>query len=312
MADFNQTQDTVKPAVSNGIPPPNFPLPLPDSAEIITANLLLLHLHAFVRETNLSTEEWMAAIQFLTRVGQTCIPPRQEMVLLSSVFGVTALVGSLNNPVVGGATENSLLGPFHSDDAEDIEHGGSIASEGKGEYMYLRSRLPTMYSSSPGFYDLQYTDRTRPDCRGRLHTAKDGSFGYRAIVPPPYSIPTDGPVGQLLISQGRHNMRASHLHMMVTAPGYRKLVTSLFPEGCDHLASDAVFGVKQSLVVSSPGQKLEQVDDEEEARKRGFPKGGSFKLLKRDIVLLTEEQSRLLRQHVMSDSEESYLQVKDN
>ena len=122
-------------------------------------------------------------------------------------------------------------------------------------------------------------------------------------------------------------MRPNHLHMIVEAPGYHQLITSLYPEGCPYLGSDSVFGVKKSLVVvrlaflqkpcswsrwSAPGQKLEQVDDDAEARKRGFPKGGSFKLLKRDIVLLTEEQSRTMRQQARSESEAGYLQVKDN
>ncbi|KAG6377344.1 Intradiol ring-cleavage dioxygenase [Boletus reticuloceps] len=336
--DFDKTQDNAQPAVSNGIPPPSFPLPLPDSPDIITANLLLLigqtpnprlkfiyqllvkHLHAFVKESNLSTDEWMAAIQFLTLVGQTCTPLRQEMILLSDVLGVSALVDALNNPVMGGATENSVLGPFFTEDAEDIEHGGSIASEGKGEYMYVEGRvlttegepiagavIETWEADDNGYYDTQYADRTHPDCRGRLHTAKDGSFGYRAIVPHAYPIPGDGPIGGLLISQGRHNMRPNHLHMMAEAPGYHKLITSLYPDSCDYIASDTVFGVKKSLVV-----KLEQVDDDAEARKRGFPKGGSFKLLKRDIVLLTEEQSRLTRRQVVGELEASYLQTKDN
>jgi len=167
--------------------------------------------------------------------------------------------------------------------------------------------IDTWEADHNGFYDTQYADRTRADCRGRVRTGKDGSFGYRAIVPPSYPIPGDGPVGELLITQGRHNMRPNHLHMMVEAPGYHKLITSLYPEGCIYLHSDAVFGAKRSLVV-----KLEQVDDDAEARKRGFPKGGSFKLLKRDIVLLTEEQSRNLRQQATEESPVSYADVKDN
>ncbi|KAF9237391.1 Intradiol ring-cleavage dioxygenase [Melanogaster broomeanus] len=333
MSDFDQTRDDVKAAVSNGISPPNFELPIPDSPDIITANLLKLvaqtpnprlkfiyqllvqHIHAFVKETNLSTDEWMAAIMFLTSVGQKCTPLRQETILLSDVLGVSALVDSLNNPVGGGATENSVLGPFYTDDAEEFELGDSIASEGKGEYMYVEGRIlttggepipnaviETWEADHNGFYDTQYADRTRPDCRGRLRTQGDGSFGYRAIVPCAYPIPGDGPVGQLLISQDRHNMRPNHLHMMVEAPGYHKLITALYPEGCNYLSSDPVFGVKKSLVV-----KLEEVNDDEEARRRGFPGGGSFKLLKHDIVLLTEEQSRAFRDEVIGESEELYV-----
>ncbi|KIJ62165.1 hypothetical protein HYDPIDRAFT_189226 [Hydnomerulius pinastri MD-312] len=336
LGDFGHTQDTVKAAVSNGIPPPSFEMPLPDSPEIITANLLKLvgqtpnprlkfiyqvlvkHIHAFVKETNLSTDEWMAAIEFLTRTGQTCTPLRQEMILLSDVLGVSALVDSLNNPVAGGATENSVLGPFYTDDAEDVDMGESIASEGKGDYMYVEGRIlttegkpvpnatiETWETDHNGFYDTQYADRSHPDCRGRLHTGEDGSFGYRAVVPCAYPIPGDGPVGELLLSMGRHNMRPNHLHMMVEAPGFHKLVTAFYPDGCDYLRSDAVFGVKKSLVVN-----MEQVDDDTEARKRGFPRGGSFKLLKHDIILLTEEQSNAIRQQVIGEIEELYTPIK--
>ncbi|KAF8834390.1 aromatic compound dioxygenase [Paxillus ammoniavirescens] len=319
MGDLGETKETATASVPNGIPPPSFHLPLPDTPEIITANflkvlgqtssnprlrsiyqLLVQYLHAFVKETKLSTDEWIAAIEFLTRVGQTCTPARNEMSNLSAVLGVTALVGFLNNPVTGGATENSLLGPYFTDDAEDIEVGDSIASEGKGEYMYVEGRvLTTTGEPIPDAIietweaDHNVCCRTHPDCRGRLRTMKNGSFGYRAVVPRAYPVPSDGPVGELLMSQNRHNMRPIHLHMVFAAPGYHKLVTALYPDHCVYLKSDPVFGVRTSLVV-----KLEQVDNDEEARKRGFPKGGSFKLLKHDIVLLTEEQWTLVKEQV--------------
>ncbi|KAI6116206.1 aromatic compound dioxygenase [Pisolithus sp. B1] len=307
-------------AVSNGIPP-RLDLPLPDRADIITDNALKLaegtpnprlrfifqnlikYLHGFVNETDLTTDEWMAAIQFLTRVGQTCTPLRQEMILLSDVLGVSALVDSLNNPVEGMATENTVLGPFYTDDTLHIANGETIASEGKGEYMYVEGRvltteglpipdaiIDTWESDSNGFYDTQYSDRSHPDCRGRLRTAADGSFSFRAIVPAPYPIPGDGPVGELLLVMSRHNMRPSHLHMIVEAPGHHKLVTAFYPEGCGFIQSDSVFGVKKSLVV-----KLEHIDDEREAHKRGFPAGSSFKLMRLNIVLLTNEQFKIYR-----------------
>ncbi|KAI0361951.1 aromatic compound dioxygenase [Trametes cingulata] len=305
-------------AVSNGLPPPPFPLPFPDSPDTITNNLLkiaeltpngrrrflaknlITHLHQFVRETSLTTQEWEEAIQFLTAVGKTCTPLRQEFILLSDVLGVSALVDALNNPPVQGGTESSVLGPFFTEDAPDVENGDSIASEGKGEYMYVEGRvlstdgtpipnatIETWETDADGFYDTQYATREKPDCRGRLHSDKDGRFGYRAVVPVAYPIPGDGPVGQLLLGMGRHNMRPNHLHLMIEAPGYTKLVTAFYPEGDDWLESDAVFGVKKSLVVS-----LKEVHNEEEARKRGFPKGDKFKLLQHDIILVPEEKSK--------------------
>ncbi|KAG0706936.1 aromatic compound dioxygenase [Suillus ampliporus] len=318
----------VKAAISNGIAPPRFDLPLPERSDIITANIqklteqtpnprhrfvfktLIKHLHQFVNETSLTTDEWMAAIEFLTRTGQKCTELRQENILLSDVLGVSALVDSLNNPVAGGATENSVLGPFLTDDADDVKFGESIASEGKGDYLYVEGQIlttegqpipnaiiETWETDANGFYDTQYIDRSHPDCRGRLRSDDNGRFGYRAVVPVPYPIPGDGPVGELLCLLGRHNMRPNHIHLMVEAPGFHKLVTALYPEGCEYLRSDCVFGVKKSLVVS-----LKDVVDDEEARKRGFPRGGSFKLLQYDIVLLTEEQSAAIRARVAEES----------
>jgi len=307
----------VRGAVSNGIPPPNLDLPYPDSAEVITSNILKLteltpdprtrfifqnlisKLHEFVNETRLTTEEWMAAIEFLTRTGQTCTPLRQEFILLSDVLGVSALVDALNNPPVGTATESSVLGPFFTEDAPDVQLGESIASEGKGEYMYVEGHvrdtggapisgavIDTWETDGHGFYDTQYADRAVPDCRGRLVTNKDGKYGYRAIVPVSYPVPGDGPTGDLLLALGRHNIRPNHLHMMINAHGFRKLTTALYPEGDLYLASDPVFGVKKSLVV-----KLAEIDDETEARKRGFPNGTKFKLLSHDFILLSDAEA---------------------
>ncbi|KAG1747391.1 Intradiol ring-cleavage dioxygenase [Suillus lakei] len=300
---------------------------LPENPDTISANLqklteqasnprhevifkaLLKHLHQFINETNLTTDEWMAAIDFLTRTGQKSTPLRQEMILLSDVLGVSALVDALNNPVAGGATENSILGPFFTENAADVNFGESIASEGKGDYMYVEGRvlttdgqpipnavIETWEADADGHYDTRFENNSHPDCRGRLRSEDDGRFGYRAVVPVAYPVPGDGPVGELLLLLGWHNMRPNHLHMMVEAPGFHKLVTALYPDGCDYLRSDCVFGVKKSLVVS-----LKDIVDDEEARKRGFPRGGSFKLLQYDIVLLTEEQSAAMRARVDED-----------
>jgi len=304
-------------AVSNGIPPPDLDLPYPDSAEVITSNMLKMieltsnprvkfifqnlvtKLHEFVSETRITSEEWMTAIEFLTHTGQACTPLRHEFILLSDVLGVSALVDALNNPPTGAATESSVLGPFFTEDAPDVPLGESIASEGKGKYMYVEGHvrdtsgapipgavIETWETDDKGFYDTQYEDRVVPDCRGRLVTDKDGKYGYRAIVPIAYPIPGDGPVGSLLLALGRHNIRPNHLHMMIDAPGFRKLTTALYPDGDIYLSSDPVFGVKKSLVV-----KLAEIDDEAEARKRGFPNGSKFKLLSYDFTLLSDAEA---------------------
>ncbi|KAG8859745.1 hypothetical protein FRB96_004319 [Tulasnella sp. 330] len=263
---------------------------------------LITHLHAVVSETNLTTQEWMSTIQFLTRVGQTCTSLRQEFILLSDVLGVSALVDSINHPRVHGSTENTVLGPFFTEDAADVDHGASIASEGKGEYMYVHGKLTntsgepvanakieTWETDDQGMYDTQYEGREAPDCRGRLRSRDDGTFAYRAVVPVAYPIPGDGPVGDLLKSLGRHNFRPAHLHIMIEAPGYETITTALYPEGDRYLKTDAVFGVKKSLIV-----KLETVESDNEARARGFKKG-PFKLLEQDFMLVKHEEAEAAR-----------------
>ncbi|KAG8950164.1 hypothetical protein FRC04_008019 [Tulasnella sp. 424] len=264
---------------------------------------LITHLHQVVAETNLTTEEWMTTIQFLTRVGQTCTNIRQEFILLSDVLGVSALVDSINHPKVGGSTENTVLGPFFTEDAADIPHGGSIASDKQpGTPMFVcgrvldtsgqpipNAKIETWETDAEGFYDTQYSDRQEPDCRGRLKSQEDGSYAFRGIVPVAYPIPGDGPVGDLLKSLGRHNFRPAHLHIMIEAPGFETLVTALYPQGDKYLKSDAVFGVKTSLIVD-----LQDVTSDEEARAKGF-KAGPFKLLKQDFVLVKHEEAKAVR-----------------
>ncbi|KAI0066888.1 aromatic compound dioxygenase [Artomyces pyxidatus] len=314
----SSTAPAAQVAVSNGIAAPDLDLPFPDRPEIITENLLKIvdlapnprtrlifknlvtKLHEFVSESNITTEEWMYTIDFLTRTGKTCTPIRQEFILLSDVLGVSALVDALNNQPIGNATESSVLGPFFTEDALDIAHGDSIASEGKGDYMFVEGRvlstdgtpiagaaIETWETDANGFYDTQYADRSAPDCRGRVHSGPDGRYAYRAVVPVAYPIPGDGPVGELLEALGRHNNRPSHLHFKIDAPGYKSLTTAVYPEGSDFISSDPVFGVKKSLVVT-----LEDVDDNEEARKRGFPQGKKFKHLNFDIVLVNEAEAK--------------------
>jgi len=222
---------------------------------------LVRHLHAFVREVELQPHEWMAGIQFLTATGQKCDALRQEFILLSDVLGVSMLVDALANRKPSGATESTVLGPFFTDDAPDVEAGASIASPGKGERLAVSGRvtdtagtplagavLEVWESDGDGVYDTQYAVREHPDCRGRVRTAADGSFAFEAVVPVSYSIPTDGPVGAMLLRLGRHTFRPAHVHFTVSADGYVPVTTAIYVEGDAYLDSDAVFGVKASLV----------------------------------------------------------------
>ncbi|THH21127.1 hypothetical protein EW146_g326 [Bondarzewia mesenterica] len=310
---------------SNGIPPPKLDLPYPDRPEVVTANLLRLtelvpeprtkeiftglvtHLHQFVQEANLTTEEWMKGIRFLTEVGQKCTDLRQEYIMLSDVLGVSALVDTMNNPPLKNATESCLIGPAYTDDAPDVGHGGTIIDDEKGignaEYMYLEGRVLTTdgkpindaiieswETDENGIYDVQYDVRDKPNGRGRLRTDSEGNFALRGIVPLAYPLPDDGPVGKLLKVWNRHNMRAAHLHLIIKAPGFRTLTTQLYPEGDRWANTDVVFGPKKSLIVT-----LKEVGDANEAVQRGIPGGAPFKLLQYDFVLPSEAEAEEAR-----------------
>jgi protocatechuate 3,4-dioxygenase beta subunit len=271
---------------------------------------LVDHLHDFVRETALTTEEWMTAINFLTETGKMCTDIRQEFILLSDTLGVSTLVDSMNNAKPPGATESTVLGPFFTEDAHDLQLGDSIASEGKGDYMYVEGRvtdiqgksvanaiIDTWETDGHGLYDTQYDERVGPDCRGRLRTAEDGSYAFRAVVPVSYPIPSDGPVGKMVSALGRHLLRPAHLHIQIQAPGYESLTTALYFEGDPYLTSDAVFGVKSSLIV-----KPEIVDDLSLSKLRGFKEAKPHAYVKHHFVLATLEQGAEARRQLATSN----------
>lgn len=223
---------------------------------------VIQHLHAIVREVEPTPAEWMAAIQFLTQTGQTCTPERQEFILLSDTLGVSMLMDAINNRKPAGATESSVLGPFYVEGAPEKHTGADLApGEGPGVVVSgvvrdtagqpLADAVLDIWQTAPnGLYHVQ--DATADDYHlcGKVRTAPDGRYHFRTLKPVSYAIPTDGPVGQLLEKLGRHPYRPAHLHFIVSAPGFKPVVTQLFTEGDEYLESDAVFGVKNSLVVT--------------------------------------------------------------
>ncbi|KAG5641920.1 hypothetical protein DXG03_003966 [Asterophora parasitica] len=246
----------------------------------------------------------------------------EEFILLSDALGVSTLVDTINNAKPPDATEATVLGPFFTEDAHDgmiclhrerlgltsmvVPNGDSIASEGKGDYMFVEGRvldtkgtpiagatIDTWETDSNGLYDTQYSHRDKPDCRGRLTSAEDGTYSFRAVVPVPYPIPSDGTVGKLLSRLGRHVFRPAHLHMMIEAPGFEKLITALYFEGDPYLTSDAVFGVRTSLIV-----KAEIITDVEETKARGFAEEKSHVYLRQDFILATSEEGAAARKAV--------------
>jgi hydroxyquinol 1,2-dioxygenase len=221
---------------------------------------LVRHAHAYAREVRLTEAEWEQAIAFLTRAGHITDDRRQEFILLSDVLGLSMLTVAINAPRDADATEPTVFGPFFVADAPEIPYGGDIAQGVSGDPCWLDGTV-TAVDGTPipgaaievweadddGFYDVQYPDG-RTAGRGRTRTRDDGTYGLWSVRPAPYPIPDDGPVGDLLTAAGRGPMRPAHIHFMVTAPGYHRLVTHVFVAGGPHLDDDAVFGVKESLI----------------------------------------------------------------
>lgn len=222
---------------------------------------LTRHLHAFAREVRLTEEEWQRVIEFLTAAGHITDDRRQEFILLSDVLGASMQTITINNEAQANATEATVFGPFFVAGSPEIQLGGDIAAGAPGEPCWVEGRV-TDTSGNPvphalievweadqdGLYDVQYDDG-RIAARGHLYSDADGRYRFWGITPTPYPIPHDGPVGRLLAAVGRSPMRAAHLHFRVQAEGFRTLVTHVFVHGDEFLDRDAVFGVRDSLVM---------------------------------------------------------------
>jgi len=222
---------------------------------------LVRHLHAFANEVKLTEEEWFTGIRFVTDVGQMCDDKRQEFILLSDTLGLSMLVTALNNERPQGCTEATVFGPFFVEKAPEVANGADIAQGAQGEPCYVsgkvrgldgtpiaNAQIDVWQSDEAGFYDVQYADIGQHQARARLHSRTDGSFDFRSILAVPYQIPNDGPVGKMLANLGRHAWRPAHLHFMIVAAGYERLITHVFRSDGPYLDSDAVFGVRPTLV----------------------------------------------------------------
>jgi len=223
------------------------------------------HLHAFAREVQLTPAEWLAGIQFLTAVGQACTPYRQEFILLADVLGVSALVNAMHDKKARElGTQSSLLGPFYREGAPELPLGASIISHPSVQEIVLYgrvtdndgnpvpgARVQVWQTSEHGLYDLQAANAEVMDMRGNFRCDEQGSYHFRTVRPLGYSIPMDGPVGDMVKAQNRHGFRPSHIHMLISGDGYRELVTALYFGDDEHIDSDTVFGVSGSLVVQA-------------------------------------------------------------
>ena len=228
---------------------------------------IVSHLHMVVKETEPTFEEWLKAIEFLTKTGQKCDDRRQEFILLSDVLGISMLIDTINNRKNNNETESTVLGPFHAP-APEIELGDNIAKHVEGEKCFVKGTVKNsegliiadasvdVWQSGPdGLYDVQKGNNV-VDLRGKMKTDIDGNFFFRTVKPQFYPVPTDGPVGEVLNLLGRHPYRPAHIHFMVKAEGYEDLTTHAFIDGDPYLDSDTVFAVKESLI-----RKLNDIND---------------------------------------------------
>ncbi|KAJ4305358.1 hypothetical protein N0V90_000889 [Kalmusia sp. IMI 367209] len=274
----------------------------PDNRLKYVLERLVSHMHDFARETRLSTNEWMAGIEFLTAVGKKCTDVRQEFILLSDTLGLSLLVDSIDHPKPPDSTEGTVLGPYHTVDAHSQSTGSSISADPDGEPLLclctIKSttgapipdvKVDIWETDSHGSYDVQYETYSSENPNGRaiIRSDEDGVFWFKAIVPVPYRIPNDGPVGVMLEKLGRHPWRPSHMHFMFEKEGFDHLITALYLRGDPYETSDAVFGVKESLIVDLSTVNAQQ------AKTYGVKEGS--KLLKYDFVLVTDEETRKLR-----------------
>ena len=234
--------------------------PNPRLKEVMTS--LISHLHTFIREVELTQEEWAQGIQFLTRTGHMCDDKRQEFILLSDITGVTMLVDAINHRLSDGATESTIFGPFYREGAQELPMGATISKDGRGEPVVVMGRvLSTDGSPIPnalldvwetdenGLYEQQDPEQPDMNLRGKFRSDREGRYCFVGIKPVSYPIPDDGPVGQLLRALGRHPFRPAHIHLLISADGFVPVTTHLFVKGDAYLDSDAVFGTKDSLVV---------------------------------------------------------------
>jgi hydroxyquinol 1,2-dioxygenase len=253
----------------------------PRFRQIITS--LVKHAHAFAREVELTEEEWFEGIKFLTAVGQKCDGKRQEFILMSDVLGLSMMVVALNHKTAPGATEATVLGPFFAHGAKEYGYGADLREGAtmKGDDVWVSGKvlevdkdgvsgkpipnaaLDIWQAKADGIYDLQTEGEF--ELRGRVKANAEGEYAFASYKPKFYSIPMDGPVGDLVRATSNNHMRPAHMHAIVSAPGYQQVITHVFVEGDPYLDGDAVFAVKNSLV-----GKYKKVNNAAEAKKLGL------------------------------------------
>ena len=268
----------------------------PRLKQVMTA--LVGHLHAFIKEVAPTRAEWQAGIDFLTATGQTCDRQRQEFIMLSDTLGVSMLVESLNSGGDRALTEATVEGPFHVVRSPARQLGDDINVAGEpGDRCVVTGRVrdsagaavagasvDVWQANASGSYDVQRpAEMGVGDLRGVFRSDDDGRYWFRTIVPSHYPIPDDGPVGQMLRETGRHPFRPAHIHLAVSAPGLRAVTTHVFVADSPYIESDAVFGVRESLICD-----FATVDDPALAARYGVT--NPFRHVDFDVVLAREPE----------------------
>nr|AAL50018.1 putative benzenetriol oxygenase [Burkholderia cepacia] len=234
--------------------------PNPRLKQIMTS--LVQHLHAFARDAHLTEDEWMSGIEFLTRVGHITDDKRQEFILLSDVLGLSMLTVVMNNDKPAGCTEATVFGPFYVEESPQFENGDDVGNGAAGKpcnvtgsirgldgKAIVGATIEVWQSDSEGYYDVQMPELKGAQGRGTLFSGPGGKFEFRSVLAEAYPIPHDGPVGDLLKATAMHPWRPAHLHFRIQAEGYETLVTHIFRLGDKWLDSDAVFAVRETLIV---------------------------------------------------------------
>jgi hydroxyquinol 1,2-dioxygenase len=240
---------------------------------------LTRHIHAFVKDVRLTEAEWWKGIEYLTETGQMCDEKRQEFILLSDTLGVSMVTDLISNGRAAGATESTVFGPFHREGAPEREYGEDIVDHdrnGVTTFVYGRvldlqgnpiagAALDVWQAAADGLYDVQDASLGDMNMRGIFHTDNDGRYLVKTTRPVAYQIPSDGPVGQMLKATNRHPWRPAHVHFVVSADGYQPVTTHLFDSVDQYLDGDAVFGVKNSLIIDFK----EHITQDEAAKRFG-------------------------------------------
>lgn len=233
----------------------------PRLREILSA--FIRHLHDFAREVKLTEEEFQAAIAYIVALGKHTSETHNEAVLMSGSLGFSTLICLLNNGNRGQTeTDANLLGPFWRMESPPTPNGASIVrSPTPGPALFVDAwfhdakgkpiegaEVDIWQSSPEGFYENQDPVQADMNLRGKFTTDKDGHIGFHGVKPAGYPIPIDGPVGELLRAQGRHNMRPAHLHFLAYKPGFKTLISQLYVPDDKHIETDVQFGVTRHLI----------------------------------------------------------------